>query len=199
MRRRQDRAAGYEASQAPSDYGGASQQQGVPQQGTQQAAGQQQAGAAPGYTPQGRAEYGRAEYDRPEYRREGFLALSGPTVLAATLMILAGLLDFIEGLLAILRQGFFTVTTPSGTYLYQFNVHGWGWLQLSLGIALFAIGACVLLGQTWAKVLGIVLAVFSALASFMFLPYFPVWSIIVIAIDVFIIWALATSGRRAVV
>jgi hypothetical protein len=120
---------------------------------------------------------------------------AGFTVLAAVLMILSGLWNFLEGLVAIIKQSFFVVTP---NYTYQFNVHGWGWLTLSLGIVLFAAGVGVLLGQAWAKVVGIVLAVFSGIASFMFLPYYPVWSIIVIAVDVFIIWALAAGlSRRA--
>jgi hypothetical protein len=124
------------------------------------------------------------------------VAQTGFTVLAAALMMLAGLLGFFEGLVAILRQSFF-VTLPN--YTFQFNVHGWGWIHLVLGIVVFAAGACVLLGQTWAKGVGIVLAVFSAIANFLFLPYYPVWAIVVIAIDVFIIWALATgmSQRRS--
>jgi hypothetical protein len=122
---------------------------------------------------------------------------AGLTVLAATLMILSGLLGFFEGLVAILRQSFF-VSVPN--YTFQFNVHGWGWVHLVLGIVIFAAGVCVLLGQTWAKALGILLAVFSGIANFLFLPYYPVWSIVVIALDVFVIWALASGiGRREAV
>jgi hypothetical protein len=195
-------------------------QQGMPQQGTQQGM-QQQQGAQPGMQPagqqggtatgyaqpagreQGQPDYGREEYGRgrggyPERGRG--TAQAGGTLLAGTLLMLGGLWSFLEGIVAILRQGFFnTATAHAGTYLYQFDVHGWGWLHLALGIALFAAGACVLLGQTWARILGIVLAVFSGLANFMFLPYYPVWSIVLIAIDIFIIWALATSGRRAAI
>jgi hypothetical protein len=116
-------------------------------------------------------------------------------MLAATLLILSGLWSFIVGMMAILRQSFYHTSSAN---LYQFNVHDWGWLHFALGIVVFAAGVCVLLGQTWAKLLGIVLAVFSGLANFMFLPYYPLWSIAVIAIDVFVIWALACSiGRRA--
>ena len=128
-----------------------------------------------------------------EYGGGTDVAQTGFTVLAATLMMLAGLLGFFEGLVAILRQSFFVTTT---NYTFQFNVHGWGWIHLVLGIVIFAAGACVLLGQTWAKAVGIVLAVFSAIANFLFLPYYPVWSIVVIAIDVFVIWALATGISR---
>jgi hypothetical protein len=167
----QDKTAGYEA-------GGASA--GTPSASSPSTPGAHRETA--GY---------RADYDTGRGAANG-----GFTVLAATLMMLAGFFGVLEGLVAILRQGFFV--TSQSNYIYQFNLHGWGWLHLAIGVVLFAAGACVLLGQTWARVVGIVLAVFSGLANFIFLPYYPVWSIIVIAIDVFIIWALATGmSRRA--
>ena len=63
---------------------------------------------------------------------------------------------------------------------------------------MFAAGVCLLLGMTWARVVGIVLAVISGIANFLFLPYYPLWAIVVIALDVFIIWALASGARRPV-
>jgi hypothetical protein len=121
------------------------------------------------------------------------IAQSGSTVLAATLMMLSGLWSFFVGLTAVLKQSFF-VAQPN--YTFQFSVHGWGWIHLVLGIVVFAAGACVLLGQTWAKALGIVLAVFSGLSYFLFLPYYPLWSVVLIGVDVFVIWALASSIGR---
>jgi hypothetical protein len=53
----------------------------------------------------------------------------------------------------------------------------------------------VISGATWARVIGIILAVLSAIANFAFIPYYPLWSILVIAIDVIVIWALAVHGR----
>jgi hypothetical protein len=180
----------------PEDSGGYGT--GAPQQAAQQAGartGTQQAEPqrAAGRAGSSQAEYGRAEYAAGHRAGGGLGAMTGGTVLAATLMILAGLWGFLEGLVAIMHQSFF-VSQPG--YTYQFNVHGWGWLHLALGIVLFAAGVCVLLGQAWAKAVGIVLAVFSGIANFLFLPYYPVWSIIVIALDVFIVWALATSMTR---
>jgi hypothetical protein len=140
---------------------------------------------------------GETDYPRGDYGGGGrSMAQSGFTALAATLMILSGLWSFLEGLVAIFRTGSFFNTLPN--YTFQFSLHSWGWVHLAVGIALFAAGACVLLGQTWAKALGIVLAVFSGIANFIFLPYYPFWSIVLIAVDVFIIWALATGmSRRA--
>jgi hypothetical protein len=137
-----------------------------------------------------------ADYPRGDYGGGRSMAQSGFTVLAATLMILSGLWSFLEGLVAIFRTGSFFTTLPN--YTFQFSVHSWGWIHLGIGIVLFAAGACVLLGQAWARAVGIVLAVCSGIANFIFLPYYPLWSIVVIAIDVFIIWALATGmSRRA--
>ena len=43
-------------------------------------------------------------------------------------------------------------------------------------------------------VLGVIVAGLAAIANFAWLPYFPVWSIIVIAIWISIIWALTAHG-----
>jgi len=77
-------------------------------------------------------------------------------------------------------------------------MHNRGWTHLILGAVVFAAGVCLLLGMTCARVVGIVLAVISGIANFLFLPYYPLWAIVVIAIDVFIIWALASGTRRTV-
>jgi len=114
-------------------------------------------------------------------------------ILAGTLMIISGLLSFVVGLAAITKASFFHYSV---TYPYHWSVHSWGWAQFILGIVVFAAGVCVFLGMLWARMLGVILAVISAVGSFLFIPYQPFWSIIVIAVDAFMIWALMTSGRR---
>jgi hypothetical protein len=113
--------------------------------------------------------------------------------LAGVLLILNGLYGFLVGLAAIIKGGFFTYHAGE---LYHWSISGWGWLQLALGIVIFAAGACILLGMLWARAVGVVLAVFSAVANFLFIPYYPIWAILLIAVDIFIIWALLSSGRR---
>lgn len=133
---------------------------------------------------------------QPRYEDErdgGGLGAWTGSVLAGVLMILAGLYGFLAGLAIIIHGGFFVY---HGNYAYHWTRTGWGWTELILGAVVFFAGVCVMLGMVWARIVGIVLATFSALASFMFLPFYPLWSIITIAVDVFIIWALASSGRR---
>ena len=78
-------------------------------------------------------------------------------------------------------------------YIYTFDLTAWGWIHLLIGLALVAIGICLLLGQGWAQVAGIVVAAISALINFTWLPYSPLWAILVIAVDLLIIWALASA------
>ncbi|HXZ65895.1 MAG TPA: hypothetical protein VEH05_14225 [Streptosporangiaceae bacterium] len=139
-----------------------------------------------GYAP----EAGRAEAGADEGGRVGVSIGRG---LAGFLLILNGLYGFLVGLAAIIKGGFFAYHNG---YVYHWSISGWGWLQLALGIVIFAAGVCILLGMLWARIVGVILAGFSAVASFLFIPYYPVWSIIVIAVDIFIIWALMSSGRR---
>ena len=124
------------------------------------------------------------------------MARAGFTFLAAVLMIFSGLVTFFYGIVGIIQGSFFT-TLP--TYIFTVGPSGRGITELVLGALIFAAGVCLLLGMMWARMVGVVLAVLTGIANFMFLPWYPVWSFIVIALNVFIIWALATGGRRQAV
>jgi hypothetical protein len=122
----------------------------------------------------------------------GSPARAGGVTLAAVLMIFSGLVTFFYGIVGVIHGTFFT-TVPD--YVFTFSARGRGIVDLCLGAVIFAAGVCLLLGMLWARIVGVVLAVLSAIANFMFLPWYPLWSIIVIALDVYIIWALTTGGR----
>lgn len=110
---------------------------------------------------------------------------------AAIMMILTGVFQALAGLVAIFENEFYVVTA---NYLFQFDATTWGWIHLLLGVVILAAGLGVLSGQTWARVVGITLAILSAMANFLFIPYYPVWSLLIIALDVLVIWALAGHG-----
>ena len=112
------------------------------------------------------------------------------TTFAGTMMMIVGLVEFFQGLVAVINGNQFFVTTPN--YVFQFNATTWGWIHLIFGIVIAVAGLFIFTGNIVARSLGIFLAGLQALANFMWLPYSPLWSIIIIAIDVFIIWSLAT-------
>jgi hypothetical protein len=141
--------------------------------------------------PGSQAGYETRERERYETRE----AVAGAfTILAATLMILSGLWGFFIGITGVLSGGFYA-RVPA-TYTFSLSPYGWGLVQAIIGGVVFCAGVCLLLGMMWARVVGITLAVISGLANFLFLPHYPVWSIIMIALDVIIIWALTTSHIR---
>ena len=117
----------------------------------------------------------------------------GWSVFAAVMMIMAGIWQGLAGLIAIFENEFYVATRD---YLFQFDVTTWGWIHLGVGVVVGLAGLGLLAGQTWARVVGIILAVLSAIASFLFIPYYPFWSMLIIAVDVFVIWALAAHGRE---
>jgi hypothetical protein len=97
------------------------------------------------------------------------------------------------GLVAIFENEFYVQTR---NYLFQFDATTWGWIHLVLGLLVAFAGWGLLSGQTWARVVGITLAALSATANFLFLPYYPFWSLLIIAVDIFVIWALTAHGRE---
>ena len=121
--------------------------------------------------------------------REPSGAVIGLTILAAVFMMVTGVIGFFEGLAAIIRGSFF-VTLPN--YAFSLSATGWGWVHLILGALLFIAGGALLADQTWARITGVVLAAFMMVANFVYLPYYPVWAIVLIALNAFVIWALLT-------
>jgi hypothetical protein len=118
---------------------------------------------------------------------------TGVIVFAAVMMMLSGGFQVFAGLVALFQDDFY-VTTPN--YLWQFDTTVWGWTHTLLGLLLLLASFAVLSGKTWGRTIGIILAALSALASFAFIPYYPVWSLVVIALDVLVVWALAVHGRQ---
>ncbi|WP_405904053.1 hypothetical protein [Streptomyces sp. NBC_00656] len=116
---------------------------------------------------------------------------TGWTAFAAILMIFGGAMAIFQGIAAIAKDDVFVTTS---NYVFRFNLTGWGWIHLILGIVIVLAGCALFTGAAWARAVGIVLAGLGALANFVWLPHYPLWSIVLIALDIFIIWALCASG-----
>ncbi|MFJ1809213.1 MULTISPECIES: hypothetical protein [unclassified Streptomyces] len=119
---------------------------------------------------------------------------AGGVVFAGVLMLCSGVLAVLQGIAALAEDD---VYARVGSYVYELDLTGWGWIHLVLGVLAAATGAALLKGMTWARFTGIFLAALSLVTQFLFLPYEPLWSIVVMAIDVFVIWSLVTWQERA--
>jgi hypothetical protein len=118
----------------------------------------------------------------------------GVVVFAGVMMIVLGIFHALTGLTAILKDEFF-VSTPNN-YLISVDVTSWGWIHLIGGAVVAVAGLFVFSGAVWARAIGVVLAALSAIANFLFIPYYPFWSLLMIAVDIFVIWALSVHGRE---
>jgi hypothetical protein len=113
---------------------------------------------------------------------------------AASMLILIGAFQFFQGLAAVLENEFFVV---GANYVYEFDVTAWGWIHMIWGVIVLLAGWAVFAGKEWGRAVGITVAVISAIAQFFYIPYYPVWAVLIIALDVVCIWALATYNRAA--
>ncbi|MEU0116926.1 hypothetical protein ABZ137_25305 [Streptomyces bobili] len=115
--------------------------------------------------------------------------ITGGAAFAGTLMLCSGFLAFLQGVAAIAEDD---VYARVGSYVYGLSLTGWGWIHLVLGGLVVGTGTGLLRGADGARLPGVLLASLSLVTQFLFLPYEPVWSVVVMAIDVLVIRALAT-------
>jgi hypothetical protein len=118
----------------------------------------------------------------------------GWIVFSGILMTLLGLFQAIMGVVALVKDDYYLVAR-SGLVL-SLDYTTWGWVHLIIGIVALLAGFGVLAGRTWARAIGIILALVSAIANLVFTAAYPLWSVIVIVMDVLIIYALSVHGRE---
>jgi len=116
----------------------------------------------------------------------------GWIVFAGVMMLVLGMFHAFQGFIALFQDSYYLV--PKSGLTVHVDYTGWGWTHLILGLVVFAAGAGLLAGQMWARVVGVILAVISAVVNVGFLAAYPIWSAIMVAIDILVIWALTVHG-----
>ena len=117
----------------------------------------------------------------------------GWSAFAAVMLIILGVADFFQGLVALVNDEFYVVGRE---WVFEFDVTTWGWIHLIGGIILVLSGIGIFSGNVAARTVGVIIAGLSVLWNFAWLPYYPIWSVILIAIGVAVIWALTAHGRE---
>jgi hypothetical protein len=119
----------------------------------------------------------------------------GWVAFAGAMLVLVGAFNVVVGLVALARSDVF-VAAPSAVIL--FSVTGWGWVHLIAGVLLIVTGVGVFSGNAVARTAAVVLAGLNALAQLTFLPTYPIWAVVVIALDVVVIAAVLVQGTTPV-
>jgi hypothetical protein len=131
-------------------------------------------------------------YAEPEPRRS--TAWAGMVVFAGVMLLMLGAFHAVMGFVAIFDPGYYLVTKNGLIVTVDYTT--WGWVHLIFGIVAGLGGVGVIAGKTWARVVGIIIAVLSALVNVAFIAAYPLWSTIVIALDVLVVYALAVHGKE---
>ncbi|MFI2228472.1 DUF7144 family membrane protein [Nocardia testacea] len=114
---------------------------------------------------------------------------SGTSIAAAALLLVSGFITLFQGISAAANDDVF-VAGPN--YIYELDLTGWGWIHIIFGILLILAGLALMTGALWARIVAIGLVSLSIIANFLWIPWYPLWSILIIALDIVIIWAIAT-------
>lgn len=114
---------------------------------------------------------------------------------AAIMLIMVGVFNIIDGLAALFKDDYYVITRSG--QLLAFNFTTWGWIHLLLGIVLTVTGFFLFSGKLWARIVAICAATLNAIAQLAFLSAYPIWSVLIIALDVLVIWALTVHGEEA--
>jgi hypothetical protein len=138
---------------------------------------------------------GRTAADAAHGRGPEMTGWVGWIIFAGVMMFMIGCFSAINGLIGIFKDEYYVV--GSNDLVISVDYTTWGWVHLLLGILIAATGVGAMAGQTWARVVGVGLVALNALVNFAFLSAYPVWSLIIITLDVFVIYALIVHGREA--
>ena len=138
---------------------------------------------------QGVSQFSPNPQTGPQRQQTGWV---GWIVFASFMMLMVGSFHVIEGLVALLRDQYFLVGKKGLAVQVDYTV--WGWVHLISGIVILAAGWSVLRGKVWARTVAVILAFVSAIENIGFLAAYPIWSTIMIALDVLVIWALTVHG-----
>lgn len=113
---------------------------------------------------------------------------------AAFIMVFVGFFQMLQGLTAILKDTYYVVLPE---WIVTVDISAWGWIHLVLGAVVFFAGLALFSGKAWGRVVGIIFAGISILANLLFIAAYPLWSIVIIVLDVLVIYALIVHGDEA--
>jgi hypothetical protein len=119
---------------------------------------------------------------------------TGWVIFAGVILLISGIFSIVQGIVAVVGPNSYYVITEGSLFL--FDVAGWGWWNIIIGVLLSLTAVALMAGQTWARVVAVILVIISAIGQLLLIPAQPWWSIIVIAIEILVIYALIVHGRE---
>ncbi|WP_278262132.1 acetyltransferase [Nocardia sp. AG03] len=117
----------------------------------------------------------------------------GISVVAACLLLIMAAVSVLQGIAALADDALYVAGVE---YVYRFDTTTWGWVHVILGVLGLLVGVGLVLGAAWGRYAALAVAALVIVANFLSLPYYPAWSIVIIALSVLVIWAVSTWQPR---
>jgi len=117
----------------------------------------------------------------------------GLVLFASVLLVIVGCFNLIYGIAAIANSHVFTANAH---YVFG-DLRTWGWITLIIGVLQLLAAAGVVAGNQWARWFGVVVLGLNAIDQMFFIPAYPFWSLMIIAVDVVALYGLCAYGSRA--
>jgi hypothetical protein len=118
----------------------------------------------------------------------------GWIVFAASMLVVIGVLNVLEGIVALVDDKRLVIAQDR---LIAVDLTGWGWTLLIFGVVMVATGIGLLSGRTWARITAIVVVGLHAVSQIGWLAAFPIWSLLMIALDTTVLFALTARWSAA--
>jgi uncharacterized membrane protein (DUF2068 family) len=122
-------------------------------------------------------------------------AWAGWVLFAALLIVLAGVFNTVQGLVALLNDDYYLVTEDK---LLVLDITAWGWVMLVFGVLQMVAGVALNRGVNWARFVAIGVTALHMIAQLTFSSAHPIWSVMMIALDIIVIFALTARWDEAV-
>lgn len=112
---------------------------------------------------------------------------------ASVMLYLAGLFHIIAGIAALVNDKFYVVTPQA---VWAFDITQWGWIHILGGILAIVAAVSLMQGKGFGRTIAVVVALASAVVNMAFLPAYPIWSLLILAVDVLVIYAVVVHGSE---
>ena len=117
----------------------------------------------------------------------------GLVLFASILLLVIGCFNLIYGIAAVAQSHVFP---PHAHYVFG-DLRSWGWITLIFGCLQLLAAAGVLAGSQAARWFAVAVIALNAIDQMFFIPAYPFWSILIIAMDVIALYGLCAYGSRA--
>lgn len=116
---------------------------------------------------------------------------TGWVAFAGIYAVLVGIFQAIIGFVSLFKNDIFVVGRET---IWFVDYSTWGWIHILIGLFILLVGLAILAGQTWGRVFGVIMVSLSAIATFAFVPVYPIWSVIILIVDILVLYALIAHG-----